>query len=424
MKILWGECRYTAVSYLQAAFADENLPDLPPEQIADLRRWATATPLYENWTKIPARLVKGSDNYEHSILEFIENIHREELPWQDKATAALSIHDRFVEIAKAKGERWLDKQTSEMIGISPKWFSELVLPLREANTASGKTAHKIAAALRASSSPLAAKRAAVTIKERHGEQSISSPVLMGQLLKPKPPIEKSVALPPLLNVDFNEWAPEYCGQPFNFLHCDFPYGIEYNAGRGQRTNAATIDIGGYDDAPDIYWTLLSTLLSNRDRLLATECHILFWYSQQFDDETRSTILRAWPDAVISKYRLIWHCADHSGLCPSPQREGRRNYETAFQITLGDRKIASPKDLSFSSPRNDTKIHRSQKHLPVLLHFLGMYCDTSTRMLDPSCGSATSVVAAKRLGAESVLGLEIDKEMFESAQRFYQENTNG
>lgn len=99
--------------------------------------------------------------------------------------------------------------------------------------------------------------------------------------------------------------------------------------------------------------------------------------------------------------------------PDPQRYGRRTYETAFLLTFGDRKIVKGADLSFSFSRINTE-HRSQKPVEVLAHFFSMFVDETSRVLDPTCGSGTSLITAKRLGAAKVLGLERDPETYVNA----------
>jgi DNA modification methylase len=46
----------------------------------------------------------------------------------------------------------------------------------------------------------------------------------------------------------------------------------------------------------------------------------------------------------------------------------------------------------------------------------MFVDEFTLMLDPTCGSGSSLIAAESLGARHVLGLEIDKDFCEQANR--------
>jgi hypothetical protein len=83
------------------------------------------------------------------------------------------------------------------------------------------------------------------------------------------------------------------------------------------------------------------------------------------------------------------------------------------LTRGDRKIVGPVALSYAAPTG-TKEHLSMKPEPMLRHFFRMFVDEYTRMIDLTCGSATSLRAAESLGAEHVLGLELSEENWESA----------
>ena len=48
----------------------------------------------------------------------------------------------------------------------------------------------------------------------------------------------------------------------------------------------------------------------------------------------------------------------------------------------------------------------------------MFVDESTRLLDPTCGSGNAVRIAEDMGAQSVLGLEIDPDFCQLAQKAY------
>jgi len=49
---------------------------------------------------------------------------------------------------------------------------------------------------------------------------------LGVLSSPPQPLP-----PPILHASFLQWLEEYQGQPFNMLHCDFPYGVNLSAAR-------------------------------------------------------------------------------------------------------------------------------------------------------------------------------------------------
>jgi DNA modification methylase len=146
---------------------------------------------------------------------------------------------------------------------------------------------------------------------------------------------------------------------------------------------------------------------------------MFWFSPSLREETKQAILSHRDDAVIQPFEMIWARTDNSGICPDPQRYGRRTYDTAMLITFGDRLIVTPKSLSICAPWGE-KIHRSQKPLPVVQHFMSMFVDKHSTVLDPTCGSGTALVAARELEAKSILGLEADPETHKRAVRFYKE----
>ena len=56
-----------------------------------------------------------------------------------------------------------------------------------------------------------------------------------------------------------------------------------------------------------------------------------------------------------------------------------------------------------------RFHQSQKNEAMMEHLLSAFVTNSTRLLDPTCGSGVAIKIAKRLGAHSALGLELDEE---------------
>jgi DNA modification methylase len=52
---------------------------------------------------------------------------------------------------------------------------------------------------------------------------------------------------------------------------------------------------------------------------------------------------------------------------------------------------------------------------MLRYFFGMLVDENTVLLDPTCGSGSSLRAAESLGARSILGLERNPEFADLAR---------
>jgi len=80
-------------------------------------------------------------------------------------------------------------------------------------------------------------------------------------------------------------------------------------------------------------------------------------------------------------------------------------------------------FSYSRARalQDGRIHPTQKPVALYRWLLKNYAKAGDRILDTHLGSASSAIAAHQMGFDMV-GLEIDKEYFEAAQKRFKEQT--
>lgn len=353
--------------------------------VAGERRFMAVSAL--GWTHIPAQYIDELDPSAIEEIELEENIKRVDLPWPDQVAAVRRID----EINRARDPEWTATRTAEKIGLSQNRVSELLT---------------VAKAIEAE--PELAKEAKLSVaagKISRREQR-KSELAKELFLTP----ESEVAFgESILVEDFFSWAPSYHGPRFNFLHCDFPYGI--NADKHDQGGAATH--GGYDDSEETYWSLLHCLASNERRICADSCHIIFWFSMDYYSQTLDFFDRN-TDFWVNHFPLIWLKSDGTGILPDPQRGPRRVYETAFFGSRGDRKIVSAVANAYAAPA-PSGLHMSEKSEPMLRHFFRMIVDDTTRMLDPTCGSGSALRAAESLGAGHVLGLERDAGFAEGAR---------
>lgn len=444
-----GERRLTAVKALQGAmngdysgFTDQVAAReaLFPVCTCQIESWY-------NWTKIPAQLGSRFTPTELAMYEFIENAQRQDLPWQDRAKAIYDIHTKGL----SQDKEWTAIQTSNLTGLHRATVTENLRVWRifadEDADDEIKTIIKESPTLRS---------AAQTIERytSRREPGLGVTLVSGGITTPKPKAEvplynkpgpkpltdvysnKSISEidwseedeeePELLsnrllyNADFTTWAPSYTGDPFNFIHCDFPYGISFNTGEFTSGIGNKV-LGDYDDSVNVYWKLLNSLKENR-HIIAPQAHIMFWFSQNLRRETEDFFSSM--GGTVQPFLMIWHCGANDGIVPDPQRYGRRTYETAMLITFGDRKIVAPRALSIEGSRESkTRIHRSQKPIKVLEHFFEMFVDNSSIMLDPTAGSGTSLIVANYLKAKSVIGLELDPDIYANACRHINSTNN-
>lgn len=355
-------------------------------------RWLACKSL--GWTSIPVQFIDDLPEAELQLIELDENIKRTNLSWQEECEAVARYHRLKQE---TEGEAWTQAATADALGFDPAAVAQRLTIHQELK----KPESRVHNATKFSE----ARNIVSRIQSRAAASAIES------ILAPKE--ERHV---PLIHSDFTLWAKQYDGPKFNFIHCDFPYGINAD-GQQQGSNVAVM--GAYDDSPDVYFSLLDTLRGGMENVVAESAHLIFWFSMRFYCETRDRLSEmGWK---VDPFPLIWHKSDNVGLLPDPQRGGRRTYETAFFASRGDRKIVQAVAQSVSLPTTK-KIHMSEKPLAVLNHFFRMVVDEYSLVLDPTCGSGNALRQATRMGAASALGIERDPEFFKLAtQHFFDED---
>lgn len=435
--LIAGERRLTAVKALYGAvngdYSGFSNPDAARQELFPVCTCKIDS--WENWSKIPAQCGKDFTPTDLVMYEFIENAQRQDLPWQDRAKAIYDIHAKGL----SQNPLWNAGHTGNLIGINPASVTENLRVWRV--FADPDATPEVQTIIKDS---LTLRSAAQTL-ERYTSRRDTGPVVSlasGGVGTPKVKAEKSLYIKPgiapgtnvyekpltplcddikeeeellskqlLLNEDFIKWAPIYNGEQFNFIHCDFPYGISFTDGAYTTTPSSTI-LCDYDDSEDTYWKLLNTLKEN-SHIIAPSSHIMFWFSQNLRRETEDFFIAM--GGFVQPFLMIWHCGSNEGILPDPQRYGRRTYETAMLVTFGDRKIVAPRALSIEAGREaSTRIHRSQKPIKVLRHFFEMFVDNSSVVLDPTAGSGTSLIVANDLNAKQVTGLEVDKSIYENS----------
>ncbi len=358
------------------------------ELVAGERRWTAAKSL--GWTHITVQRLEDLDELQLQLLELEENTRRAELPWQDQC-AAVAKYDA---LRRQSNPEWTQIETSKALGISQSDASIKIQVAKELEAGNERVAE--------------APRFTVArgIVERNNERQRTSKI--EAITAAQKGEAKEV---PLLNVDFKEWAKTYDGAKFNFIHCDFPYGVKAD----KHAQGAASSFGGYDDSETVYWDLLDTLYRSMDRVVADSAHLMFWFAMDYYAVTVEALTNmGW---IVQPHPLIWHKSDNMGILPDPKRGPRRIYETCLMASRGDRQIIRAVSNVQSHPTTKT-IHMSEKPVGMLTKFMEMFVDEYSIVLDPTCGSANAIRAAESRGAAKVLGLEINSEFYGLAKAAY------
>ena len=376
--------------------------------------------------------VEDCDEVELKEIEFEENWHRKDLDWKEKCQGIVEIYSMLL----LKDGKFTSERLASRLSVDPSTISRW-LQVGQA-IESGHDEILNASSLSAAYNILERQHARSIDQEIDSLEDVLDGVLEDVAIVEEEVMERGA---PVITVrekpttlrqaskdlavrDFRSWVKSYSGPKFNFIHCDFPYGISHDKSK-QGSSAAH---GAYEDTPELYYDLLDHLVDYRDSIMSESCHIMFWLSMnywrytyaKFEGEMVPYIDgngqdKFKPVFTVSPFPLIWYKSDNTGIVPDPQRGPRRVYEAAMMISRGDRKIVKPiANLHpWASRKKDAK-HLSEKPPQMLRHFFQMYVDSTTTMLDPSCGSGSSLLAAQDLKALRVVGMDIDESHIERA----------
>lgn len=370
------------------------------------------------WTSVPVQFAEDLPPEELQLIELEENTKRLDITWQEHVNAVTRYHDIQSSIhpewSVTKTSKELSiaiGQTSDILAVGKKMDDERISAAPTLSTARSIVARMQAREKAAVASKISA--AITPIKRVPADLTV-----VGEEPIPEPEPEPEV---PLIHADCLEWAKTYTGPEFNFIHCDFPYGIDANTAPKTEKSAynttAAVHMGGYDDSEAVYWHLLKEVLPALP--IAESAHMMFWFSMKYYEETKATLeSQGW---IVNAFPLIWHKSDNAGVLPDPQYGFRRTYETAFHCRRGNRPIVKSVAGSFPHPSEKaTRIHMSQKPRAVLEHFFKMYVDEYTAVLDPTCGSGNAPIVAHQMGAAKVLGIDKSDEFIERAVEAWKE----
>ena len=383
------------------------------ELLAGERRYRAAVAL--GWDYIECKFLDDLTEDERMLIQYDENIRREDIDWKSKALAIYRYHEYM-----AEHHGHTQAMTASHLNLKPASMTEyldvaksLIEEDEMVTTADTFSVARGIVTRKKSRQAAAEAEALFSISDEPSPvdsamESLTDTTPSPSTVPAKPVEEGDNVGVPFLHADFNEWQQSYTGPKFNLIHCDFPYGIDTD-----KHNSSAQGYGDYDDSEEVYFRLLDTLEAAMDNVVADSAHLVFWFSMDFYQVTLDRLREmGWR---VQHFPLIWHKTNKS-ILPDPKRGPRRQYETALLASRGDRLIVRATTNLFSGPATK-EVHKSEKPRDMLAHFLGMLCDETTSLLDPTMGSGNAVAVAEELGGKG-LGLERDPTFFENAVTHY------
>lgn len=384
--LIVGERRYTAIKELADAKASFycNNTLVEPGFIPITTVWDALT---------PTQVFEA---------ELDENIRRVELPWADRAAALAELHERY----KRDNPQQTPLQTARSLieehgAASPSATprSNEVALTREVKQAAVVAQHlhnpKIAKARNATE--------AYNLVLRMEESRFRAALAKKQLIvaDAKPHIE--LRLGDLLDV-----LPKLSAHHVDLILADPPYGIGASAG-GFRSR--TVVHHNYNDTVDNARVIAQAILIEGFRVTKPQANLFLFTDIRHWDFLQTVAAQAgW---VAFPRPVIWGKSDSEGLAPWGSQGFRITTEYIFFATKGQKGLlASPTDyLRFD--RVADKEHAAEKPIPLLKKLIECSTLPGDFILDPCCGSGTTLQAAqemKRIG----LGIEKDRDYYEIA----------
>jgi hypothetical protein len=406
--------------------------------VAGERRYTACESL--GWMMIPVRYFEDLDPATAQIVELEENLRRSDLEWQEVVMAVRKIWD----IKRSLRSNYTQAELGQDLGYESQGHVSFLLLV--SNHLSDPTIYQCSTLNEAKSiirrrteraaqvemdAITSAVAQSVNEQEEGGEKEeeedlpASPPTLTygTAILSTRPIVLKQALKDPnkaVLSENFLAWAPGYTGPKFNFIHCDFPYGVEVFA--GTRTGRTRHIGGGYEDEEDKYELLLRCLLTNLPKLMASSAHLLFWYSHKKHDLTMRLFHELAPHLEQYAFPLVWMKSDNSRISPDMNRWPCHCYETALLFSSGRRLVSKIVSDCYSGPTDKT-FHVSAKPEPMLRHFFSMLVDGTTDLLDPTCGGGSALRAAESCGARSTLGMDSNEECVTAARIALRQSRN-
>jgi site-specific DNA-methyltransferase (adenine-specific) len=339
-------------------------------------------------------------------IEFDENKIREALPWQDEVEALAEIHrlreeenpgqTRIETARQLIAENVIETHTNA-VKLSTEIFKATAISDRLSDP-------KIANARN--------KTEAYNLILKGEEEAINASIA-------KRRIAATDTLPTirLLQGDCTKLLAQQEPATADLILSDPPFGIGADSG-GFRQR--TVHHHNYKDTPENARAIAQSIIFDGFRVAKQQANLFLFC----DIELFFTLREMAGRVGWTPWRtpIIWQKSLSEGMAPWQGKGFRRTYEVLFWATKGQRGlIASPVDILQHNRVKDTeRTHAAEKPVDLLEKLIECSTLPGDFVLDPCCGSGSTLVAARNL-KRTGLGIELDETFYNtSMSRVYAE----
>jgi site-specific DNA-methyltransferase (adenine-specific) len=342
--------------------------------------------------------------------ELSENIIREALHWHDETLAIAELHKMRKEV---NPKQTITETAREMVEKVRGPAPEGEAPARSAtggvSTYRSKISQALTIAQHIDEPEVAKARNAkeafqLVLKREHA-------TYQAELLRRKSSIARVALSCEIRHGSMLDIMPKLDPDQFDLILTDPPYGIGVS-GAGFR--ARTVHHHNYDDTPENARAILKCLVSEGWRVTKNRANLcIFTDIDHWDFLQTIAKQQGWS---TWKWPVIWQKSEHEGMTGGWGHQGFiRTYEMIFFATKGQRGLVRTELDILTEKRvsRTQRVHGAEKPTSLMELLLDLTTFPGDKVLDPCCGSGTTLMAAKRLNRHG-LGIEIDKVISDEA----------
>lgn len=358
--------------------------------------------------KVPVVIREGNDEVDAREVELMENIHRKEMGWQEKAKLIARIHTLYRE----RDPNWMGKKTAQLIDQSEMNVSR-ALKLAAgievfpdlANCKTADDAHKVIKK---------AEEEALIAELARRQKSMLDKVPEVAVDATGKPTDKGIDQ--LVRNTVKAGERDYHigdvfqglkGQKrdtFSFIECDPPYGVDLDIltqREGEAPNARDADYNEIREQD--YPGFIAKLATELYRIAKPNSWMIFWFAFKWSGEIKGELQMAgW---TLDEVPAIW--SKPIGRTPRPDLLLARCYEPFYICRKGQPTLVkqgrsnlidfSP-DLGPDGTTIKDKYHPAQRPVRLMRNIMELFLDKQVhKVLIPFAGSGATFRACYQLG---------------------------
>jgi len=340
---------------------------------------------------IPAIIRHTEDEIDAREVELFENIHRQDMTWQEKAKLTAKIHDLYAE----KDINWSGRKTAELLGKSAMTVSNNlrlagaidILP----ELGNCKTADDAMKVLKKAEEEVIIQELAKRQQERVQKEIDRS----GGKESPETFVLKRAKDDYIISDIFPYLDSLKDNSKINFIECDPPYGINLESGSSENNPSDSIEkklkYASYIDVPpNKYRKFLDDILPKLYRVAGDNCTMIWWFNMRWYIDILEVMEEAGWKVDITP--AVW--LKNNGSKSMNPDVLTRAYEPFLVCRKGFPLIyIKGRTNTFQYSNDQDAYHPAQRPVSMMRNLCQTFCPPGGNILVPFAGSGATLRAA-------------------------------